>query len=106
MRNSVKGALGLGILGGVALAAWRAFAARAAERPRGVEWESAPFPFPPVPRPAMATPTPSRSPAPAVPSAVPASVAPAWTEPNADGSCPSTHPVKAKLSSGIFHVPG
>jgi hypothetical protein len=93
----VKGALGLGLLGGLAFAAWRVFAARAAERPKGVEWESAPFPFPPVPRPASTTP--SRS-------AAAATGAPAWTEPNDDGSCPSTHPVKAKLSSGIFHVPG
>lgn len=30
---------------------------------------------------------------------------PAWVEPR-DGVCPPTHPVKAKLSSGIFHVPG
>jgi len=28
-----------------------------------------------------------------------------WVEP-VDGECPPTHPVKAKLSSGIFHVPG
>jgi hypothetical protein len=27
-------------------------------------------------------------------------------EPGADGACPATHPVKAKLASGIFHVPG
>jgi hypothetical protein len=29
----------------------------------------------------------------------------AWVEP-IDGTCPSTHPVKAKLSSRIFHLPG
>ena len=29
----------------------------------------------------------------------------AWVEPN-DGACPTSHPVKAKLTSGIFHVPG
>ena len=28
------------------------------------------------------------------------------TDPGADGSCPVTHPVKAKLASGIYHVPG
>jgi hypothetical protein len=28
-----------------------------------------------------------------------------WVEP-ADGECPLSHPVKAKLGSGIFHVPG
>jgi hypothetical protein len=29
----------------------------------------------------------------------------AWTEP-VGGECPPTHPVKAKMTSGIFHVPG
>lgn len=28
-----------------------------------------------------------------------------WVEPNG-GSCPTSHPIKAKLSSGIFHSPG
>lgn len=28
-----------------------------------------------------------------------------WVEPE-DGTCPASHPVKAKLASGIFHVPG
>lgn len=28
-----------------------------------------------------------------------------WVEP-ADGACPTSHPVKAKLSSKIFHLPG
>lgn len=28
-----------------------------------------------------------------------------WVEPE-DGACPASHPVKAKLASGIFHVPG
>ena len=30
----------------------------------------------------------------------------AFVEPGADGACPATHPVKAKLASGIYHVPG
>ena len=30
----------------------------------------------------------------------------AWVEPSSDGVCPQTHPVKAKLSSKIFHLPG
>ena len=37
------------------------------------------------------------------PVAVPA--LPAWVEPQAK-TCPPTHPVKAKQSSNIFHVPG
>jgi hypothetical protein len=31
--------------------------------------------------------------------------APNWVEP-VDGSCPLSHPVKAKASSGIYHLPG
>ena len=104
MRKSVKGALGLGLLGGLAFAAWRAFAAQAAARPKGIEWDSAPFPFPPVPRPASTTPP--RTGASTAPARSPESGTQSWTEPNADGSCPSTHPIKAKLSSGIFHVRG
>ena len=96
MRKSVKRALGLGILGGAAYAAWRAWNAQMSDRPRGVEWETAPFPFPPVPRSTPDAPV-AAAPAPAV--------AP-WVEPEDDGSCPETHPIKAKLSSGIYHVPG
>jgi len=29
-----------------------------------------------------------------------------WIEPEADGTCPGSHPVKAKLASKIFHLPG
>jgi hypothetical protein len=93
MRKSVKRALGVGILGGVAYAAWRAWSAGAPERPKGVEWSTAPFPFPPVPRETSAAPAP------------PATTEP-WVEPDADGNCPPTHPIKAKLGSGIYHAPG
>lgn len=31
---------------------------------------------------------------------------PAWVPANADGTAPTTHPIKAKESSGIFHAPG
>jgi len=31
---------------------------------------------------------------------------PAWVEPTTGGTCPDGHPVKAKTSSKIFHVPG
>jgi hypothetical protein len=30
----------------------------------------------------------------------------AWQEPRDDGACPLTHPVKGKLTSGIYHTPG
>ena len=29
-----------------------------------------------------------------------------WTDPGDDGICPASHPVKAKLSSMVFHLPG
>ena len=31
---------------------------------------------------------------------------PPWVDPQDGGVCPPTHPVKVKLSSKIFHVPG
>ncbi len=36
----------------------------------------------------------------------PKTTLPLWVAPDADGICPSTHPVKAKLASGIFQVEG
>jgi hypothetical protein len=35
----------------------------------------------------------------------PATEPPPWVEPDG-ATCPATHPVKAKLSSRIFHLPG
>jgi len=35
----------------------------------------------------------------------PAHVGAAWLDP-VEGQCPPTHPVKAKMSSGIYHLPG
>jgi hypothetical protein len=29
-----------------------------------------------------------------------------WVRANDDGSAPDSHPIKAKESSGIFHLPG
>lgn len=29
----------------------------------------------------------------------------AWLDP-VDGECPDTHPIKAKMASGIYHLPG
>ena len=85
-RRTVWRALGLGVLAGTAYAVWRAIDAN---RSTTVGWEAQPFPFPPQPR---ATDPPTGATAP-------------WVEPD-DGVCPPSHPVKAKLASGIFHVPG
>jgi hypothetical protein len=83
-----RGAL-LGLLAGVAYAAWKTFAPRT-PRTGGVTFEPQPFPSPPRPVAAPSTPPAAGSP---------------WVEPNGDG-CPVSHPVKANMASGIFHVPG
>jgi hypothetical protein len=147
MRKSVRRALGVGVVGGFAYTAWRAWNARVPPRAQGgVEWSTAPFPFPPVPSaaspasatkpaapqaatpkaatPKAATPkaaTPkAATPKAATPKAATAKPATpqaatqkssrarasAWVEPKADGTCPPTHPIKAKMASGIFHAPG
>ena len=41
-----------------------------------------------------------------VPPLAEATTAEPFVDPAADGTCPSSHPIKAKLSSGIFHEPG
>ncbi len=75
--------LGVGILAGAAYAIWRKSASRAPAPAGG--WEPQPFPFPPQPVPDATV---------------------AWVEPVEPGTCPVNHPVKAKLSSGIYHLPG
>jgi len=87
--------LGAGIVAGIAYAGWRAWKARVPE-PSTVSWDAAPFPFPPVPRPSTA----------GVTEAPRANGAAPFVDPGDDGACPLTHPVKAKLTSGIYHVPG
>jgi hypothetical protein len=103
MRKAFKRAVIAGILAGLAYAIWRARQARVPAPASNVNWETAPFPFPPAPRPTA----PATTATPAATAATPAPPTPtaAWVEP-VDGACPATHPVKAKLSSGIFHVPG
>jgi len=119
--------LGLGLLAGGAYAIWRAVEAnRTAPRQ---EWEAQPFPFPPQPR-TDAPPPPTRAPtrdgwektddaaqraerAELAGERTPAGRVPRpaeseremWVGP-VDGTCPVSHPVKAKESSRIFHVPG
>jgi hypothetical protein len=46
------------------------------------------------------------SPDPWTPIRVPDPPPPAWVAANEDGSCPPTHPIKAKAASGIYHLPG
>jgi hypothetical protein len=81
VHKTVRRMLGIGLLAGIAYAVWRKFPQRTET---GTHWEPQPFPFPP--QPAL-----DESP---------------WIEPAQSGACPAHHPVKAKLASGIFHVPG
>ena len=107
---------GIGALVAVLYALWRLIETR--QRESGVAWEPQPFPMPPRPRP---EPT-ALAPEPAAPETVAGEPAPGepepepepatervgtsgWVEP-VDGACPASHPVKGKLSSGIFHAPG
>lgn len=58
-----------------------------------------------------APPTPTTGPADWTPltehrRSLPPTEAPAWIEPTTDGDCPPGHPIKAKVSSGIYHRPG
>ncbi|MFI5054600.1 MAG: hypothetical protein ACHQDE_09585, partial [Acidimicrobiia bacterium] len=86
MRKFLKRALGLSAIAAAGYAVWRSFQRRAAASGgSGESWEAQPFPYPPQPR--------------ITPAPLP------WVEPVA-GVCPASHPVKAKLASGIFHAPG
>jgi len=102
LRTTVKRLLGAGFLGAVAYATWRALNARqSADQPR-IEWQASPFPYPPVPR-SIDEPATQAA---AEPAAASDGAVTASAEPNPDGTCPASHPIKAKLSSGIYHVPG
>ena len=100
MRKGVKRALGLGVLAGAAYAAWRAFEKSRPEPT--LTWQPRPFPYPPE-----AVATPSSAHTASATSATDGGVATeaAWLD-AVDGECPVTHPVKAKLASGIFHEEG
>jgi hypothetical protein len=99
MGRLFKRLLGVGLLVGVAYAIWRAWNARVQQNESDVRWESAPFPFPPVPAPAGTKPA-------SAPASAPSAAAAPWVEPNGDGTCPTSHPIKAKVKSGIYHEPG
>jgi hypothetical protein len=90
VRKFARRLFGVGLLAGIGYAVWRYFEKQRGES--GVGWEAQPFPYPPQPRETSET-------------AGPAGDEQAWVESNGE-TCPSTHPVKAKMSSMIFHVPG
>jgi len=83
--------IGLGVVAGAAYAVWRAIEKN--QMPGDSGWEPQPFPFPPQPRSGEPTKRGDQD------------TTPDYVEP-AGSACPASHPVKAKLASGIFHVPG
>lgn len=89
MRRTLRATLRIGVLVGAGYAVWRALERR--RSPSSLVWEPRPFPYPPEPH--------------EQPVGDAAPGAPPWIEAS-DGTCPATHPVKAKLTSGIYHVPG
>ncbi len=107
MGKAVKRLFFLGVVAGIGYAVWRAVRARMPAPSDDLAWETAPFPFPPVPRPPRAVAPLENEPAnePAHDADAAPAATGAWVEAD-DGGCPATHPVKGKLSSGIFHVPG
>ena len=103
MRKLFRRLFRLGVLAGIGYAIWRYFEKQRSES--SVGWEAQPFPYPPQPRETSAADTDAASkPADSPPTPTTAGST-AWVEPNGD-SCPASHPVKAKMSSKIFHIPG
>ena len=105
IRRTLRIGLLLGLLGGVAFALARLLGQQSSERlalPSGSRepWsrlsDDPTTAAPPIGRllPDPAAPAPASSPQPTT-----------WVEPTG-GVCPTSHPVKAKLSSKIFHLPG
>ena len=94
IRRSFRRGIALGLLVGTAATAVKTLLDRRAPRPTTPSGP-APDAWAPIP-----DTTPIRIPEPE------STPAPPWVDPTADGGCPETHPVKAKMTSGIFHVPG
>ena len=81
--KTLRRLFGVGIVVGVGYALWRRFASVAP--PTAAGWEPQPFPFPPQPT---------------------VDTTPPWIDAPVGRECPDDYPVKAKLASGIYHVPG
>jgi len=100
-RSTLRRVVGLGLVFGVAYAVWRVLDAehRAAELGPSDE----PRPARPVPS-TTAPASPGAASAPPAANGSGASDERGWVEPEAR-ACPASHPVKAKLASGIYHEP-
>jgi hypothetical protein len=99
----------LGLLGGLAFAVVKVFGSRHDDvdvrRASDEPWPplvpdpAAPSPVAPVVAEAVVAPKPATR------AAAKAAPAKAWVEPNG-AVCPTSHPVKGKLASKIYHLPG
>lgn len=120
LRRSFRIGLLVGLLGGAVAAAVKAVQGRAALQPAGgpaPEWTPIPDAQPVIMPPAVKRPTvsiadlqeapapPSATKVPAAKKAAKPAPLPPWVEP-VNGECPTTHPVKGKLASKIYHLPG
>lgn len=115
MRRGFRLAVRLGLLAGAAYTVMLLLQRRV-DRVTPVPGPSWPPVTPPTQRPApRPEPRPEPSAAPEVPAEAAAAAPPppspsdngrAWVEPSSDGLCPQTHPIRAKASSKIFHLPG
>jgi hypothetical protein len=87
VRWSLRRGLWLGLMVGVGLGLRRALLLRRATESVEVSRDPwTPITPPPAPMPTQPTQT--------------------WVDPTDGGACPATHPIKVKLASGIFHLPG
>lgn len=103
VRRIVKLVAAMALLIAVVVVARRLLTDRSRTRPGPPP--STPWPaLTPTPQ-SPAEPTPEATTAPAIATSEATTAPPAWVEPT-DGACPADHPVKAKESSRIFHVPG
>ncbi len=97
MKRFLRRLFHVSVLAALGFAVWRAFDKRRVDT--GMTWDAQPFPYPPQPHATPDQPPPEQ----AVPPRA-AAIEP-WLDAE-NGACPASHPVKAKLASGIFHVPG
>ena len=100
VRKSILGLIGVSAIVAVCVALWKAWGPGTRDASSNGEWDNAPFPFPAIARadePCDREREPPRNAA--------IGTLDAWIEP-VDGACPASHPIKAKLSSGIYHSPG
>jgi hypothetical protein len=100
VRRAFRFGLVVGIFGGLAWALRRTFDLRNATSDVPVSrqpWTPIHETSEPVREPATAPPATDEPPTPAP--------LPDWVEPSGT-SCPVSHPIKAKLASGLFHAPG